>query len=477
MQTASAHRVVVVGGGFGGLQAVMHLRRAPVEITLVDRRNFHLFQPLTYQVATGALSPGEIAYPLRAIFKRAQNVRVLMAEAHAVDPQARRLELAPVGGVPAPPSIPYDTLIVAGGSRYSYFGHDAWGEFAHEVKSLESAIVTRSAILSAFEAAEMAPDDELRGSWLSFVVVGAGPTGVEMAGQIAELARDSLRRDFRSADPGTGRIVLVEATDRVLGSFPPSLSARARRSLEKIGVTPLLSRTVIDVDARGVTVRGPDGATERIAARTVVWAAGVTASPLATMLASLAGAETDRAGRLVVQPDLTLAGHPEILALGDMVAVRGEDGQPVVYPGVAPVAMQQGRYAARLLRARLKDPTHPGRGVEPFRYHDKGNLATIGRAAAVADLRGVKLSGLPAWLAWVAVHLWYLVGFANRLFVFVRWAVSFATHGRGARVITVSEAYAEASTAPTRRGEAGLQDAAAQRSRSDAASDAPAADG
>ena len=455
METASAHRVVVVGGGFAGLQATMHLRRAPVEVTLVDRRNFHLFQPLTYQVATGSLSPGEIAYPLRAIFKRAQNVRVLMAEARAVDASARRLELAPVGGVPAPSSIPYDTLIVAGGSRYSYFGHDDWGEFAHEVKSLESALVTRSAILSAFEAAEMASDPELRGSWLSFVVVGAGPTGVEMAGQIAELARDSLRRDFRSADPSTGRIVLVEAADRVLGSFPEQLSERARRSLERIGVTPMLSRTVVDVDARGVTVSGPDGATERVGARTVVWAAGVTASPLAAMLASLAGTETDRAGRLTVEPDLSLPGHPEILALGDMVAVRGADGEPVVHPGVAPVAMQQGRYAARLVKARLRR-----RELAPFRYRDKGNLATIGRASAVADVRGVKLSGLPAWLTWLAVHLWYLVGFANRVFVFVRWGVSFATHGRGARVITVSEAYVEASTAPARRGEAGLQDAA-----------------
>ncbi|HXD53721.1 MAG TPA: NAD(P)/FAD-dependent oxidoreductase [Solirubrobacteraceae bacterium] len=455
METTSAHRVVVVGGGFGGLQATMHLRGEPVEVTLVDRRNFHLFQPLTYQVSTGALSPGEIAYPLRAIFKRAPNVRVLMAEARAVDASARRLELAPVGGVPAPASIPYDTLIVAGGSRYSYFGHDDWGEFAHEVKSLESALVTRSAILSAFEAAEMAGDPDLRGSWLSFVVVGAGPTGVEMAGQIAELARDSLRRDFRSADPSTGRIVLVEAADRVLGSFPPSLSERARRSLERIGVTPMLSRTVVDVDARGVTVRGEDGETARIAARTVIWAAGVTASPLAAMLASIGGAQTDRAGRLTVEPDLSLAGHPEILALGDMVAVRGADGQPVVHPGVAPVAMQEGRYAARLVRARLR-----GKTIEPFRYHDKGNLATIGRASAVADLKGVKLSGLPAWAAWVAVHLWYLVGFANRLFVFIRWAVSFGTHGRGARVITVSEAYVEASTAPARRGEAGLQDAA-----------------
>ena len=472
MQTTSGHRVVVVGGGFGGLQAALHLRDAPVEITLVDRRNFHLFQPLTYQVATGALSPGEVAYPLRAIFKRAPNVSVLMAEAEAVDPQARRLELASVAGVPAPPSIPYDTLIVAGGSHYSYFGNDAWSEFAHEVKSLESALVTRSAILSAFEAAEMAPDPEMRGSWLSFVVVGAGPTGVEMAGQIAELARDSLRRDFRSADPGSGRIVLVEAADRVLGSFPPSLSKRARRSLERIGVTPLLSRMVVDVDARGVSVRDPNGETERIAARTVIWAAGVTASPLASMLASLAGAETDRAGRLTVEPDLSLTGHPEILALGDMVTVRGADGRAVVYPGVAPVAMQQGRFAARLVRARLE-----GRDGGVFRYHDKGNLATIGRAAAVADIRGIKLSGLLAWLAWLFVHLWYLVGFANRLFVFIRWVVSFATHGRGARVITVPEAYAQASTAPERRGEAGMQDAAAQRSRVEAMENARTGDG
>ncbi|HXB14625.1 MAG TPA: NAD(P)/FAD-dependent oxidoreductase [Solirubrobacteraceae bacterium] len=472
MQTASAHRVVVVGGGFGGLQAALHLRGAPVEITLVDRRNFHLFQPLTYQVATGALSPGEIAYPLRAIFKRARNVQVLMAEAQAVDAQAGRLELAPVAGVPAPPSIPYDTLIVAGGSHYSYFGHDAWREFAHEVKSLESALVTRSAILSAFEAAEMAPDQELRASWLSFVVVGAGPTGVEMAGQVAELARDSLRRDFRAADPSSGRIVLVEAGDRVLASFPPSLSEKAERSLQKIGVTPLLSRTVVGVDARGVTVRGPDGQTERVASRTVVWAAGVEASPLASMLASVVGAETDRAGRLTVEGDLSLAGHPEILALGDMVAVRGEDGKPVLYPGVAPVAMQEGRYAAKLVRARLK-----GEEVKPFHYHDKGNLATIGRGAAVADVKGIKLSGLLAWNAWVVVHLWYLEGFANRLFVFARWALSFVTHGRGARIITLPGDFVEASSAPERRGEAGMEDAAVRRAEAGAAKGSAGADG
>jgi NADH dehydrogenase len=472
MGTGTAHRVVVVGGGFGGLQAVQRLRHLPVEVTLVDRRNFHLFQPLTYQVATGALSPGEVAYPLRAIFRRARNVRVLMAEAHAVDPVARRVELASVAGVPALPSIPYDTLIVAGGSSYSYFGHEEWGEFAHEVKSLESALVTRSAILSAFEAAEMASSAELRGSWLSFVVVGGGPTGVEMAGQIAELARDSLRRDFRTADPGTGCIILIEAGDRLLSTFAPSLSERARRSLERLGVTTTLSHTVIDIDARGVTVRAPDGGTERISARTVVWAAGVTASPLAGLLASVSGAETDRAGRLTVEPDLTLAGHPEILALGDMVAVRGEDGQPVVYPGVAQVAIQQGRYAAKLVRARLK-----GRSIGPFHYKDKGNLATIGRASAVADVKGLKLSGLIAWITWLGVHLWYLVGFANRIIVFTRWAVAFFTHGRGARVITVPEEYVEASSAPARRGEAGLQDAAAERGESEAAAHAAPADG
>jgi NADH:ubiquinone reductase (H+-translocating) len=472
MQTAGPHRVVVVGGGFGGLQAALHLRRGPVEITLVDRRNFHLFQPLTYQVATGALSPGEVAYPLRAVFRRAANVRVLMAEAQTIDPAARRLELASVAGVPALPSIPYDTLIVAGGSNYSYFGHEEWGEFAHQVKSLESALVTRSAILSAFEAAEMAPSAELRGSWLSFAVVGAGPTGVEMAGQIAELARDSLRRNFRSADPGAGCIRLIEAGDRVLSSFPPSLSERALRSLERIGVTTTLSRTVIDVDARGVTVRAPDGETERISARTVVWAAGVTASPLAGMLASLSGAETDRAGRLLVEPDLSVPGHPEILALGDMVAVRGSGGNRVVYPGVAPVAMQQGRYAAKLVRARLK-----GGSIEPFKYHDKGNLATIGRASAVADVKGLKLSGLIAWITWLGVHLWYLEGFANRLIVFTRWAVAFFTHGRGARVITVPEEYVEASSAPARRNEAGLQDAATERAAGEPAARAAPADG
>jgi NADH dehydrogenase len=439
MSDGTIHRVVVVGGGFGGLQAALKLRRAPVEVTLVDRRNFHLFQPLTYQVATGALSPGEIAYPLRAIFKRQRNARVVLAEVSDFDLDARELQLRSVAGVPAPASIPYDTLIVAGGSRYSYFGHDDWSEFAGEVKSLESALEVRSRILSAFEAAELEPDPERRAAWLTFVVVGAGPTGVETAGQIAELARDTLRHDFRTIDPRTGRILLVEVAERVLTSFPPSLSAKAKRSLEKIGVTPLLGRAVVDVDSEGVTVDEGGGRIERIPSRTVVWAAGVTASDLASRLGELTGADRDRAGRVTTEPDLTLPGHPEVFALGDMVRVRAANGSAVVFPGVAPVAMQQGRHAASVIQGRLR-----GRETAPFHYRDKGNLATIGRARAVADVNGVRLSGLIAWITWLVVHLWYLVGFQNRIVVFIRWSFSFATHGRGARLITGEAAEAGA---------------------------------
>jgi NADH dehydrogenase len=428
---ARAHRVVVIGGGFGGLQAATHLAGAPVELTLVDRRNFHLFQPLTYQLATGALSPGEVCYPLRAIFKRRRNVRVLMAEVTGFDLDGREVRLEPGAGDADPVSLGYDTLIVAGGSAYSYFGHDEWRRVAPEVKSLESALAVRTQILSAFEAAEMEQDGERRGAWLTFAVVGAGPTGVEMAGQIAELARDTLRDDFRSIDPRAGRVLLVEAADRVLTSFPPSLSRKAARSLEELGVTPLLKHNVVGIDEQSVTTEAPGGATERIPARTVIWAAGVTASGLAARLAEQAGAEVDRAGRVAVEPDLTLPGHPEVFALGDMVRVRGEDGKPVVLPGVAPVAMQQGRYAAKLVRARLR-----GRRTGPFHYRDKGNLATIGRARAVADLHVLRLSGFPAWVTWLVVHLWYLIGFQNRLVVFIRWSFSFFTHGRGARLIT-----------------------------------------
>lgn len=431
MMNDVGHRVVVVGGGFGGLHAALRLRGTPVEVTLIDRRNFHLFQPLTYQVATGALSAAEVAYPLRAIFKRDRNVRVLMAEVTGFDLGAREVQLRAVDGLPTPDTVHYDDLIVAGGSYYSSFGHDEWLEVAHEVKSLESALAVRSQILSAFEAADAEADPDKREAWLTFVIVGGGPTGVEMAGQIGELARDTLRRDFRAIDTRKCRILLVEAADRLLTSFPPSLSEKAARSLRKLGVTPMLDATVVGVDRSGVAIKDGNGADDHVAARTVVWAAGVSASELASRLSELTGAERDRAGRVTVEADLTLPNHPEVFALGDMVRVRDAVGSVVTFPGVAPVAMQQGRYAANLVLARLR-----GQELPPFRYRDKGNLATIGRAAAVADIKGARLSGLFAWLIWLLVHLWYLVGFRNRVLVFIQWLWSFATHGRAARLIT-----------------------------------------
>ncbi len=447
-----AHRVVVIGGGFGGVQAIHGLRRLPVDVTLIDRRNFHLFQPLTYQVATGALSPGEVAYPLRAIFKSSPNVRVLLAEASGFDLAERRVMLTNAPGVTsAPTSVAYDTLIVAAGSSYSYFGHEDWREFAAEVKTLESALAVRSQILRAFEEAEMTVDPAAREAALTFVIVGAGPTGVEMAGQIGELAGDTLRADFRAIDTRTARVILLDAGDRVLPTFPPSLSARATRSLERLGVTTMVNQTVVDVDAESVRMSGPDGTVRRIATKTVIWAAGVTASGLAGQLASLAGGELDRAGRLTVNGDLALPGHPEVLVLGDMVRVRDSSGTPVSFPGVAPVAIQQGHYAARLVRDRLE-----GRSTRPFRYRDKGNLATIGRGTAVADLHAVRLSGLPAWMVWLLIHLWYLIGFQNRLLVIIRWSFSFFTHGRGARLITAvpkHSAHAEQPVLTTAEGD------------------------
>ncbi len=430
---------MIVGGGFAGLQAALKLAKArkQIEVTLVDRRNFHLFQPLAYQVATGALSPSEICYPLRTIFRDRENVDVLLAEATGFDLDARRVMLRPVDcvseQVPAPEFVEYDSLLVAGGSRYSYFGHDDWHAFAPELKSLEGALDIRSRILTALEAAEWEEDPGRRKAWLTFVVVGAGPTGVEMAGQIAEIAHD-CSPEFRRVQTSTARVLLVEAAERVLTGFPPSLSAHAERSLRKLGVTPLLGHSVTGVERDAVSTTTPDGSHERHPARTVVWAAGVTSSALARELAEASGAELDRAGRLIVEEDLSLPGRLEVQALGDMVAVRRADGVQTL-PGLAPVAMQQGRHAAANVRARL-------RGVQPkpFHYTDKGNLATIGRAKAVADIKGLHLSGAVAWVTWLAVHLWYLIGFQNRLLVFTRWAFSFVTHGRGARLIGAPQA-------------------------------------
>jgi NADH dehydrogenase len=435
------HRVVVVGGGFGGLQAVRGLRRAPVDITLIDRRNFHLFQPLLYQAATGALSADEIAAPLRTIVKRQSNVRVIMGEASRFDLEHRRVAVDALPNGEAGVAFEYDTLIVAGGSRYSFFGHDEWQAFALEVKSLESALEVRSRIFTAFEAAEAEQDPERRAAWLTFVIVGGGPTGVEMAGQIAELARDVLPREFRSADVGRARILIVEAADRVLTSFPPRLSMKAARSLERLGVTLLLDTTVVDLDAESVSCRASNAEIVQLPARTIIWAAGVVASELAGALAVASGADQDRMGRVAVGPDLTIQGHADVIALGDMVSVRDGAGAAIPLPGLASVAMQQGRYAARSARARIRGEPHV-----PFRYVDKGNLATIGRARAVADIKGLQLSGMLAWMTWLGVHIFYLIGFQNRLLVLTRWTVSFITHGRGARLITGSYQVDKAST-------------------------------
>jgi NADH:ubiquinone reductase (H+-translocating) len=421
--------VVVVGGGFGGLQAALHLARLPVDVTLIDRRNFHLFQPLVYQVATGALSPAEIAYPLRHIFRRHANVRVLLAEVTDVDLDARLVRLGEVPGHGPYEAVPYDMLIVSTGAQYNYFGHDDWRMPAPNLKTLEGALAVRRRILGAFEAAELEPDPRQRASWLTFVIVGAGPTGVEMAGQIAEIAHD-LRGEFRSLDSSKAQILLVETGDRVMQEFPPSLSARAERSLANLGVTTLTRHAVVDIDAMSVTLEDGDGDRREVSARTAVWAAGVIASPFAGTLAARAGANVDRAGRVEVLDDLSLPGHPEVLAVGDMIRIRRSDGSSTVLPGVAPVAMQEGRHAARTVRDRLR-----GRPRRAFRYHDKGNLATIGRARAIGDIKGIHLSGFLAWVTWLMVHLFYLVGFANRLLVLIRWAFSFLARGRGARLI------------------------------------------
>lgn len=419
------HRVVVVGGGFGGLSAVTSLKDAPVDVTLVDRHNYHLFQPLLYQVATGSLSPGEIAVPLRAIVRRQRNVRVILGEVEDVDLATHEIVVARAATDDEEIRLPYDTLIVAAGMRNHYFGHDEWRDVAPALKNLEDALDIRARVLLAFEAAETETDPGERQRWLTFVVVGGGPTGVELAGQIAEISRDTMRDQFRAFNPAQARVYLVEGADRVLLAFTEDQSERARRDLEALGVTVRTGCMVSGADADGVELmQGTHH--ERIEARTIVWAAGVTASPLAALLAELTGTGTDRAGRVQVEPDLSLPGHPEVIVVGDMAAIAG---RPL--PGVAPVAMQMGRHAADSVRRRAA-----GGGATAFQYRDKGNLATIGRARAVASLFGMRFHGFVAWWLWLAVHLFYLIGFQNRLLVMTKWTWSFFTHGRGARLIT-----------------------------------------
>jgi len=403
--------VVIVGGGFAGLCAARALRRASVDVTLLDRRNHHVFQPLLYQVATAGLSAPEIAAPLRSILRRQPNVAVLMAEVVSVDVSRRVVVLADG-------EMPYDYLILATGATHSYFGHDAWARHAPGLKSIEDALEIRRRLFVAFERAERETEASARVSWLTFLVVGGGPTGVELAGTVAEIARHTLAHEFRRIDPCQARVVLLEGTDRVLPPYPPGLSQKARRQLEDLGVEVRTSALVTDVDEGGVRL----GA-ERLAARTVLWAAGVAASPVGRSL----GAAVDRAGRVKVEKDLTLAGRPEAFVAGDLAAFE-QDGRPV--PGVAPAAMQMGRHAARNIRRSLA-----GQPLLPFRYVDKGSLATIGRRAAVADFGRVRLWGFPAWAAWLAIHIFFLIGFRNRLVVLLDWAWAYLSYRRSARLI------------------------------------------
>jgi NADH:ubiquinone reductase (H+-translocating) len=420
----SSHRVVVVGGGFGGLYAAHALGKASVQVTLIDRRNFHLFQPLLYQVATGGLSPANIAAPLRAVLKRQRNTRVLLGEVIDFD-LARRQVILKDG------SEPYDSLIVATGSSHHYFGHPEWAAYAPGLKSIEDATNIRRRILSAFEKAEWCADAEERQALLTFVIVGGGPTGVELAGAVGEVAHSTLRGNFRSINPAQSRILLLEGLDRILSHYPPKLSAKAAKSLNRLGVTVHTGTVVTDVQPDRVAIRCGDK-TEIVRTRTVLWGAGVEASPLAKALGKATGAEVDRSGRVVVQPDLTLAGHPEVFVIGDMANYSYQGGKPL--PGVAQVAMQQGRYVADLIQRRL-------RGAVPvaFHYKDRGTLATIGRAAAVADLGWIRLSGTLAWLIWLFVHILFLIEFQNRLLVMMQWAWNYFTRNRAARLITGAE--------------------------------------
>ena len=428
------HRVVIVGGGFGGLYAAKVLASSSAEgaadVTLIDQRNFHLFQPLLYQVATGGLSAVDIAYPLRQILREAKNIHTLMGKVEHID-MARRIV------VTAEHEVPYDSLIVAAGSRHHYFGKPDWERFAPGLKTLEDAQDMRRRILSAFEAGEQEQDADRRRALLTFVIVGGGPTGVELAGALGEIANDTLQGEFRSIRPEEAHIFLVEAGPRILNTYPADLSESAANSLTAVGVLPLTGAKVVSIDATGVELEVA-GSHRRIETHTILWAAGVQASQLAHGLAEQSGAALDRAGRVTVNPDLSLPGYPEVLIAGDMAGATSA-GAPAL-PAVAPVAMQQGAYAAKLIQARLA-----GRGVKPFVYRDRGSMATIGRASAVAQIGPVSMSGLAAWVTWLFVHLMYLVSFQNRLLVFIQWAFQYVTFNRRARLITGDSVTAELS--------------------------------
>jgi NADH dehydrogenase len=417
------HRVVILGGGFGGLAAAQKLKRAPVDVTLIDRRNFHLFQPLLYQVATGSLSPGEIAAPLRGVLSRQKNTRVLLGEAVDVDPQTKRVMLRDGA------AFEYDTLIVATGTQTSYYGNDSWREWAPSLKSVEEATAIRHKILYAFERAERAATEEEARAWLTFVIVGAGATGLELSGALAEIARETLRHDFRKINPQEARIILMEGAPRVLGPFPEDLSAKAEKLVTRLGVEVIKGVMVTNIDASGVTFKRGD-ANEMLAAKTVLWAGGVTATPFGRKLAERTGAEADRSGRIKVNPDLTVPNFPDIFIIGDLAHAVDEKGTPL--PGVAQVAMQGGAHAAKVIRARLEGKKE----LPPFHYFNKGEMAVIGRAAAVANIFGIHVSGLPAWLMWLFIHLIYIVEFQSRILVFVQWGFEYLTFSRGARLIT-----------------------------------------
>ena len=411
---AEPHRVVIVSAGFGGLEATFGLAGAPVAITLVDRRNHHLFQPLLYQVATASLATSEIAWPIRYLLRDRPEVTTLFATVSGVDAQAKCVLLDDGD------AIPYDTLVLATGARHAYFGHDEWEPFAPGLKTLEDATTLRRRILVAFERAERETDPERRAALLTFVIVGAGPTGVELAGTIAELAHDTLAPDFRNIDTHKARVVLIEAGPRVLAGFADELSAYAQRSLESFGVEVVLGKAVTDCNADGVVYGG-----ERLQAKTLIWAAGVRASPAAEWLSAAA----DRAGRLQVEPDLSIPGHPEIFAIGDTIVIAGPDGKPV--PGIAPAAKQQGRYVADLIKARLR-----GGVSAPFRYKHAGSLAQIGKRKAVIDFGRVRLRGAIAWWIWGIAHIYFLIGLRNRLSVALSWLWVYARDQRAARLIT-----------------------------------------